>query len=67
MDQRGSEEGASVDRRGSEGMPNRKDSEEGTSMDQRDSEEGALVGRRGSGRKMSKPILGLCTKDSRLE
>ena len=60
MDQRGSEEGASVDRRGFEGMPNRKDSEEGTSMDRRDSEEGALVGRRGSGSKMSKPFLGLC-------
>jgi len=60
MDQRGSEEGASVVRRGSEGMPNRKDSEEGMSMDRRDSEEGALVGRRGSGGKMSKPFLGLC-------
>jgi len=59
VDQRGFEEGASVDRKGSDGIPNRRGSEEGTSMDQRDSEEGALMGRRGSGRKMSKSFLGL--------
>jgi len=60
VDQRGSEEGASVDRRGSDGMLNRRGSEEGMSMDQRDSEEEALMGRRGSGSKMSIPSLGLC-------
>jgi len=49
VDQKGSEERASVDRRGFEGMPN-----------QRGSEEGALMGRRDSGRKISKPFLGLC-------
>jgi len=59
VDQRGSEEGASVDRKGSDGMPNRRGSEEGMSMDQRGSEEGALMGRKGSGSKMSKPSLGL--------
>ena len=60
MDQRGSEEGASVDRRGFERMPNRRGSEEGMSMYLRDSEEGALMGRRGSRRNMSNPCLGLC-------
>jgi len=59
VDQKGSEEGASVDRRGSEGMPNQRGSEEGMSMDRRDSEEGALMGRRSSRRKMSNPFLGL--------
>ena len=59
MDQRGSEEGASVNRRDSRGMQNRRGSEEGMSMDLRDSEEGALMGRRGSRRKMSNPFLGL--------
>jgi len=59
VDQRGSEEGASVDRRGSEGMPNWRGSEEGMSMDQRGSEEGVSMGRRDSGGKMSKPFLWL--------
>jgi len=51
VDQRGSEEAASVDRRSSEGMSNQRGSEEGTSMGLRGSEEGALMGQRGSGRK----------------
>jgi len=59
VDQRGSEEAASVDRRSSEGMPNRRGSEEGMSMDRRDSEEGALMGRRGSGGKCQIRFSGL--------